>query len=220
MSVARSPEPELTDLPHEAEAYAAADFGAVNAAYVARLAELAGGLPPTARAVDLGCGPGDITRRIAAAFPEWRIVGVDGAAAMLELAEAAGPTPNVRYVRADAKGSGLPAGSFDVVCSNSILHHVADAGAFWREVRRLAAPGALLFHRDLFRPAEAAAVDRLVALHVGGESPTLREEFRRSLFAAYTPEEALAQLAEAGLAGMQVATVTDRHFDVWGRLPA
>lgn len=37
----RQPEPELMDLAHEAEAYAAADFSDVNAAFVDRLLSLA-----------------------------------------------------------------------------------------------------------------------------------------------------------------------------------
>jgi hypothetical protein len=35
----RQPEPELMDLPHEAQAYAAADFSGVNAAFVDRPAQ-------------------------------------------------------------------------------------------------------------------------------------------------------------------------------------
>ena len=59
----------------------------------------------------------------------------------------------------------------------------------------------------------------LVAEHAGDESALLQEEFYRSLLAAYRPDEVRAQLAEAGLANLEVAAVSDRHLDVWGQAP-
>ena len=215
----RTPEPELMDLADEAKAYAAADFSSENAAFVARLCELA---PcDSALCVDLGCGPADIPIRTARARPGWRITAVDAAEAMLEIARAdiaaAHLTGRVETLLADACRTGLPAGGFDVVMSNSILHHVADPEAFWREVRRLARPGAQVFVRDLFRPASAEAARAIVAAYAGDESPLLQEEFYRSLLAAYTPDEIRDQLAAADLP-LDVAAITDRHVDVWGRI--
>src|SRR5437867_2197984 len=125
----RQPEPELMDLPDEALAYANADFDEVNSAFVARLLELSDDLVE-ARALDLGCGPADITVRVAAARPLWQITAVDGSPAMLDIARravaAAGVSDRIALLRADAKASGLPARSFDVIFSNSLLHHVSD----------------------------------------------------------------------------------------------
>lgn len=215
----RIAEPELMDLPDEVDAYARADFAEVNQRFVDRLLELAGS-GQNVRAVDLGTGPGDIPIRVAKARPNWAISAVDASAPMLDVARAAisaaGFSKNISLVLADAKNTGLPAASFDIVFSNSILHHVADTLAFWREVRRMAKPGALILIRDLFRPELEASARAIVTQNAGGESALLQEEFYRSLLAAYTPDEVRAQLAQVGLRGLTVTTVSDRHMDVFG----
>ncbi len=50
--------------------------------------------------VDLGCGPGDLTRTLADRWPEARIIGVDNSAEMLERARAADVDSRVEWVRA------------------------------------------------------------------------------------------------------------------------
>ncbi len=224
MTMPRQPEPELMDDAAEADAYADADFCEVNQAFVDRLVELAEthGVPPGARAVDLGTGPGDIPCRLAARCPGWRITGVDASEAMIRLARRnppneAGDTPSPRFIVADAKSTGLPADSFDVVCSNSILHHVSDAAALWAEVRRLAKRGGLVFFRDLARPDSREAAHRIVDAYAADESELLREEYYRSLLSSYTPAEVRRQLEAAGLGSLEVVMATDRHLDVFGR---
>jgi trans-aconitate methyltransferase len=81
----RIPEEELMGLPLRVRAYAGADFSEPNSKFVAsfteRFPEFDG-----ERVADLGCGPGDITIRFAARYPAARIVGFDGADAMLDIA--------------------------------------------------------------------------------------------------------------------------------------
>ena len=87
----RQPEPELMEGRQQVQAYAAADFGAGDAHTLSLLTGLldrTGALPPPPTLVDLGCGPGNITLRLAQAFPDARVIGVDGSAAMLAVAEA------------------------------------------------------------------------------------------------------------------------------------
>jgi len=212
----RKPEPEWMDDPDEARAYAEADFAEVNAAFVERLLELAPAGAPI-RALDLGCGPGDIVLRVKQARPAWCVVGLDAAMAMLRHARRnAGPDPAPHWVIADAQGAPFPDASFSLVFSNSILHHVADPGVLWREVRRLAKPGAAIFFRDLMRPASEEEARRLVLQYAGNESALLQEEFYRSFLAAYTVKEVWQQLVENGFGGLRVAAVTDRHLDIWG----
>lgn len=206
------------DLAEEAKAYADADFADVNAAFVERLAELAGPRE-TALALDLGTGPADIPLRLWRRRPGWKIVAADVSRAMLELARApltsAGAA--VWLVEQDSKGAPFKDGAFDVVFSNSILHHISDTGRFWGEVRRVCRPDTLLFLRDLARPDSEEAAWAIVERYSGKESDLLKEEFYRSLLSAYGVEEVRAQLAEAGLGGLRVETVTDRHLDIFGR---
>jgi ubiquinone/menaquinone biosynthesis C-methylase UbiE len=218
----RKPEPQYMDDLAEAKAYADADFAAVNEAFVDRLLDLAPAGPDEAvLAVDLGTGPGDIPIRIARRCPGWRLTGVDASKPMIAIArqasEQAGAARMLRWLVADAADTHLPEKSFDVVLSNSILHHVADPAAFWAEARRIAKPGATWLLRDLLRPADENQARALVDQYAANESAILREEYYRSLLSAYRAEELRCQLDAAGLQSLQVVIVTDRHVDVFGR---
>jgi ubiquinone/menaquinone biosynthesis C-methylase UbiE len=219
----REPEPELMDDDSEAQAYTLADFSVVNDAFVKRLLELTVPLAGEAvEAVDLGTGPGDIPIRVSRKRPSWRIVAVDASAPMLSHARHAaldaGTGEAIRWELADAKHTHLPDRAFDVVFSNSILHHVNDTGGFWAEVRRLARPKAICLLRDLARPASKEDALDIVQRYASAESNLLQEEFYRSLLSAYTVEEVRRQLDRASLTGLEVAMVSDRHLDVFGRL--
>lgn len=202
----------------EDEAYSRANFAAVNAVFVARLFEVAGART-RCNALDLGAGPGDIAIRAALARPDWKITALDLSDVMIVEArraiDGAGLGANVFALKADSCDTRLPERSFDVIFSNSLLHHVADAARMWREVKRLAAPGATIFVRDLFRPPSEARAKELVELHADGHTEVQRELFFRSLLAAYTPDEIRAQLNDAGFGALNVMTVSDRHVDVF-----
>lgn len=217
----RQSEPELMDDRQEAVAYASADFAAVNQAFVERFLELAGTID-SARALDLGTGPADIPIRLIRARPNWHVVAVDASPVMLELARpavvAAGLSGRIELLAANAKDIPLADASFDVVFSNSILHHITDAARLWAQVRRLIRPGGLVFFRDLARPATPQLARDIVNRHAGGESALLQEEYYRSLLSAYTVDEVAAQLAQAGLRDLRACMITDRHMDIFGRV--
>ncbi len=218
----RQPEPEYMDLVEEADAYARADFADVNQRFVERLLELAGPMA-SARAVDLGTGPADIPIRVVQARPGWRVTAVDASQPMLDIArrdvDRAGLSGSIELVLADAKAAALPSAAFDVVFSNSILHHINEVDALWAEVKRLARPGAVIFLRDLARPPSPQRAREIVEQYADDASPLLQEEYYRSLLASYTPEEVRDQLDRAQLATLELAMASDRHLDVFGRLP-
>jgi ubiquinone/menaquinone biosynthesis C-methylase UbiE len=210
------------DSPHEAEAYARADFAEVNQAFVERLLDLAGHLK-SVKALDLGTGPADIPARIVRACPGWHVVALDASRPMLDYARKtireAGLSDAITLVLADAKCTGLALELFDVIFSNSILHHITDITRFWAEVKRLAKPEATVLVRDLARPASPQAARTIVSRYAEHESELLREEYYRSLLSAYTPEEIRVQLDCAGLSMLEVEMVSDRHMDIFGHLP-
>jgi SAM-dependent methyltransferase len=216
------PEPEeLMADPAQALAYAEADFSESNALFVELFRRLHGA-PFAGRALDLGCGPGDIPIRLARAFPAARIDAIDGAAAMLELArEAVAADPGVgariHWVCARIPApEATPGKPYDAVLSNSLLHHLADPLDLWRVVRDAGRPGAAVLVMDLARPADVEGVDRVLAAHAAGAPEVLWSDFRNSLFAAYTIEEVRDQLAATGITGLSVEMVSDRHLAVRG----
>ena len=221
----RLPEPELMTGLEQARAYAAADFSSSDQAFMERLRQLfPDGLGQ--RLVDLGCGPGNISFRLACADPAAAVLAVDGAPAMLDLAReqlqgALRHQPQLaarlRFVEAVLPDPTLPGGA-SAVLSNSLLHHLHDPQVLWGSLRPLAAPGAAVYVKDLRRPACLADAEALRALHLADAPPVLQRDYLASLQAAFTPEEVSAQLSAAGLGCLQVAALEDRYLEVWGRL--
>ena len=203
----------------EVRAYREGDFRRVNRLCARRALRAAG--RTRGRALDLGTGPAEIPIHLCDMAPGWTITAIDASPQMLRAAREnvrrSGLTRRIRLLRGDAKRvRGLRPG-FDLVLSNSLLHHLVDPIPFWREVARLAAPGGAVCIQDLFRPASRAEALRLVKRHTVGASPLLRELFHRSLLAAFTPAEVRDQLAAAGVGGLTVRKVSDRHMAVSGR---
>jgi ubiquinone/menaquinone biosynthesis C-methylase UbiE len=223
--VKRVPEPELMLDPDQARAYAAADFAEPHERFVALLREKLSGLPAAGRALDLGCGPGDPTLRLARALPGWQVDAVDGSPAMLALAREAAArarlAARVRFheARLPEPPAALAEQRFELVLSNSLLHHLADPAALWESLRRFAAPGGSVFVMDLLRPPSREAARALVARYAAAEPEVLRRDFLHSLLAAYRTDEVQGQLRRAGLGGLACEVVSDHHWIVWGRLP-
>lgn len=225
-------EPELMDEAAQARAYAEADFSDTDQALVANiLKRLEGCSPPLQRLVDLGCGPGNIAFLLADALPSLPLLALDGAAAMLEPAlkrqqAEPGRWPMLRFLQArlpldDAVLTVLPSAfqpPFQLLVSNSLLHHLHHPEVLWGALRQLGAPGSLVVLRDLRRPDSPAALEDLVERHVSGAPTVLQRDYRASLQAAFRPEEVEDQLLDAGLACLHVEMVGDRYLDVTGVL--
>jgi 2-polyprenyl-3-methyl-5-hydroxy-6-metoxy-1,4-benzoquinol methylase len=216
----RIPEPELMDDPAQASAYAQADFSEAHEAFVRYFAERFPDVTPR-RVLDLGCGPADVAIRFARAHSDCTVAAVDGSAPMLELAEEAVRSAGLRP-RFEFHYGRIPAvvldGRYDVILSNSLLHHLDNPMSLWATARAHAAPGAVLLVMDLLRPATRAAAEQLVAEYARGEPELLRRDFYNSLLAAYRPDEIHTQLAAGGLARLRVEVVSDRHLLVHGEL--
>jgi ubiquinone/menaquinone biosynthesis C-methylase UbiE len=220
----RVPEAELMDEENQAQAYAEADFEEPNSRFIALFRQT---FPPAAISgfiLDLGCGPGDITLQVAQAWPHCHIHGVDGAAAMLhygrQAAEKAGVGERVQFVQGRLPEVSLPREKYDVLISNSLLHHLPEPAVLWDCLKRYGVSGAPVFIMDLFRPATRDEAAALVKQYAGEEPEILQRDFFNSLLAAFDPSEVRLQLAQAGLDALQVAIVSDRHLAVTGFLPA
>jgi len=222
----RIPEPELMTGLAQAGAYAAADFSASDQAFLERVQQLfPEGLGP--RLLDLGCGPGNISFRLARSYPAATVLAVDGAPAMLDLARGQllqerlrqpDLAERLRFVEAVLPDPALTCGA-SAVLSNSLLHHLHDPQVLWRSIRQLGAPGAAIYVKDLRRPGSLADAEALRDRYLAGAPAVLQHDYFASLQAAFTPEEVCAQLRQAGLADqLQVAAVEDRYLEVWGRL--
>ena len=215
----RIPEPELMDTIEQARAYAAADFTEPHDAFIARFRKR---FPEfrSGRVLDLGCGTADVTVRFAHAYPEVRVHGVDGATAMLHegamLVQTSDLGDRVSLELVRLPNRALARTAYDAVISNSLLHHLVDPRVLWMTVATAAQPGAPAFVMDLCRPPSTDTAQRLVDTYAADESPVLRDDFYRSLCAAYAPDEVRAQLVDAGFGHFRVERAGDRHLLAWG----
>ena len=98
------------------------------------------------RILDLGCGTGWASRRMARLAPNGEVVGLDLANEMLRRGEEASSAfKNVRYVWGSAENIPEADNAFGKVLSVESFYYYADQGKALDELRRVMAPGAKLF---------------------------------------------------------------------------
>jgi ubiquinone/menaquinone biosynthesis C-methylase UbiE len=110
--------------------------------------QLLGHLPPLCEsALEIGCGTGTFTRRLAASTQ--RVVGLDLSPQMIRLAkERSVDCPNIEYMLGDLLQLTLPQESFGFVVSIATLHHLPTEQALVK-MKSLVAPGGVLVIHDL-----------------------------------------------------------------------
>jgi ubiquinone/menaquinone biosynthesis C-methylase UbiE len=103
------------------------------------------GLRPGQSVIDLGCGPRGILDMLAErVFPAGRVVGLDADPAHTAMAAefvAGRGLGGVEIMTADARETGLPPGSFDVVHARTLLVNLPEPADVAAEMVRLARPG-------------------------------------------------------------------------------
>ena len=103
-------------------------------------------LQPTDRILDLGCGTGWASRRLARIATEGEVVGIDVADEMLRRAEqASAGMKNVRYLWGSAENIPAQNNYFTKVLSVESFYYYDDQGKALDELRRVMAPGGRLF---------------------------------------------------------------------------
>lgn len=99
---------------------------------------------PGMRAVDLGCGTGELTRRLHEQLAARETLGLDSSATMLARADT---TAGLRFARADIATVDLAAeaaGGWDLIFSNAALHWLGDHPALFARLAAALAPGGQL----------------------------------------------------------------------------
>jgi len=213
MPLARVLEPEVMDTPEEAREYDAMDHSTVNRLFVSDL--LAKGLV-IGEVLDVGTGTALIPVELCQQTPDCKVVAADLSTYMLDLARYNIAIGNCEFrvllCHVDAKGLPFEDERFQVVMSNSIIHHIPDPSLVLAESVRVCVPGGRLFFRDLARPDNAEALTKLVDTYAGGESEFARKMFADSLHAALTLEELQALVGQLGFAASTVSMTSDRHW--------
>jgi ubiquinone/menaquinone biosynthesis C-methylase UbiE len=155
----------------DAGAYDAMTRLLLGGLYDSIAANVAATAPPDARVLEVGCGPGHLSLRLARRF-DVDVTGLDLDPGMIERARAnagvaatEGHPPS--FVVGDAAKLPFADGSFDIVVSMLSMHHWDDAKAGLAEIGRVLRPdgraliwdlrpGSVPFHSGMSDPVEQA----------------------------------------------------------------
>ena len=212
-------EPELMEDQNQVNAYAEADFSEPHNRFIELISKY---LDPgfSGKALDLGCGPGDISFRFARKYPECTVDAVDGSKPMLEYGKKM-TTPElarqINFIHARIPFKVAMPGVYDVIISNSLLHHLSDPQILWQTLIACSNAETSIFIMDLLRPESEFVANQFVNEYVANEPDILKHDFYHSLLAAFTLDEIKLQLTKAQL-NLAVEHIADRHVFITGKL--
>ncbi|VVB71078.1 Putative arsenite methyltransferase [uncultured archaeon] len=165
-------------------------------------------LDGTEHILDIGCGDGRITAKIAARVPQGQVLGIDSSQDMIDFARARFPpskNANLKFELGDALRLDFDQ-EFDMVTSFACLHWIRDHLTVLRGVRRSLRPGGKL----LFQCGGRGNAGDLMSLteHLIREGKWSRyfQGFRFP-YCFYGPEEYHAWLEQAGLEEIRVELI-------------
>lgn len=165
--------------------------------------------------VDLGCGFGKSTRPLKNKYPTAEVIGIDLAAPGLRLAHAEAEDEElaITYRQGDARRTGMPDASCDVVTGTMVLHEMPSEAIIETiiEGARLLKPGGELHFLEFMMTGDPLR-DATIIEHAERNN----EPFFRALFATDTVEACRA----AGLTDVQWRPFDERNLGVqsdgWG----
>lgn len=209
-------ESELMDTQEEATEYDAMDFTEVNNAFAREVIELVNDRTEPLELLDIGTGTARIPILISQQRPQWQIKAIDMAQSMLKIGKKnvadAGLEKQIVLEFVDAKQMPYPDANFDLVISNSLVHHLPNPLSFFQEIARVLKPAGAILIRDLIRPESESIINALVD-EIGLEyNDRQKQLFRDSLHAAFTLDEVEKLIQAAGLQNVRVYQSSDRHW--------
>src|SRR5512140_2004456 len=165
-----------------------------DAASLARFVAFAA-LPPGARVLDAGCGPGLVAEAFLAAGCE--VLGVDLSAEMIRRAAARCARFGARACFEQRSLFELdPGAPLEAALSRNVLHHVEDVPAFVARQAALVRPGGVVLAFDLSADPEPAA---------RAWSHAIERDRDRTHVRTLTPGELVDVFVAAGLEELRVA---------------
>lgn len=165
--------------------------------------------------LDVGCGPGNIALKLARRRPRGLVVGIDCSRNMvkaaLRAARESGLESKTFFQQGDADQIPFADGAFDMVFSNSVLHHLSNPGKTLEEMLRVVKPEGMVVVRDLRRPSRLAYPWH-VRWHGRHYSGIMKRLFEDSVRAAYTPGELAGMLCGSGMPKARIFREDGSHM--------
>jgi arsenite methyltransferase len=130
--------------------------------------------PEGSSLLELGCGPGFYSRRLAGIFGQLRVVGIDRSERQLRRARylaAAGRLSNCLFVRGDARSLPMPDASFDALVASRLFIILSERDLVLAEMHRVLKHGGRCFIAEPRSALRAAAPLRAMWMLTGLASP-------------------------------------------------
>ena len=229
----RIPEPELMEEKEQVISYDEADFseGEVNLInqinhYLFRKNISLG---EKDLIVDLGCGPGNISEKLAIKWPNTEVIGIDGSKEMILRAEYnknvsinKKKLKNLRYICSDIKEikstNFLLNKEISLLVSNSLIHHITHLEDFFKAIRSLSSNITVNFHKDLKRPLDEKSALELKLQCSTKYNEILTNDYYASLKASYTFKELKNFTLENDLSSLDVFEEGNNYLIVYGNV--
>ncbi len=229
----RVPEPELMEGKEQVISYDEADFseGEVNLInqidyYLLRKNISLG---EKDLIVDLGCGPGNISEKLAIKWPNTEVVGIDGSKEMILRAEYnksisanQKKLKNLHYICSDIKdiksNNFLLKKRISLLVSNSLIHHITNLEDFFNTIRSLSSNFTVNFHKDLKRPLDEKSALELKEQCSTKYNEILTNDYYASLRASYSFKELKNYTLVNDLSSLDVFEEGDHYLIVYGNV--
>ena len=210
-------EPEVMDDELEAQEYDQMDFMDVNTDFAVLASEL-GDTSRSLSVLDIGTGTAHIPLILSDLCPNWQIIGVDLAESMLALGEKniqkAGKSEQIQLQLIDGKKMPYEDHCFDLVISNSLVHHIPEPIDLLQQIDRVVKKSGIVIIRDLFRPNSIENIEHIVAQANLDYSPRQKKLFYDSLHAALTVDEVTELTTQIGWENAKVYQSSSRHWTI------
>lgn len=121
-------------------------FGPIQEATISATAISTGSVKAV---LDVGCGTGQLLRRMQIRFPDAKFVGVDPAPGMVKQGRAARADRHIDFVNGRVERLPFPDAYFDLVLTTLSFHHWADQRQGIHEIRRVLRCGGLFVLTDI-----------------------------------------------------------------------
>ncbi|KGF98350.1 SAM-dependent methyltransferase [Prochlorococcus marinus str. MIT 9302] len=229
----RIPEPELMEKKDQVISYDEADFSEGEFNLVNQISQFLLrkkiSLNEKDLIVDLGCGPGNISEKLAIKWPNTEVVGIDGSKEMIlraennkEISKNKRNLKNLRYICSDIKDIKLTdfllKKEISLLVSNSLIHHITHLEDFFNTIRSLSSNSTLNFHKDLKRPLDEKTALELKAQCSTKYNKILTNDYYASLRASYTFKELKNFTLRNDLSSLEVFEDGDKYLIVYGNL--
>ena len=224
-------EPEFMDTRQQAEAYAEADFSESEDSLINGLDKylqtIKKNFDQKSLLLDIGCGPGNISEKLAIRWPSIHVLGIDGSEEMLKIARERRKKfinysdesflsyrlASLQSILKDRQNYKFNA---DLIVSNSVLHHVHDPSDFWNGLKVLSGNNVIHYHRDLKRPNCIEDAIYLQEKYLPNAPEVLKKDFLASICASFTSKEVKEQLNKFGLNSLKVSDDEEYHIEIYG----